>query len=440
MDDEIDLNRYELKEGDLIRIGRICLRLKIIKNEKYENNNNLIKSNILEINANNKINKYICVNSPNNRNNNINHSIATEVNLEEIQVNSPIYRNKSKFISLKNNINKTNINEEKKEQFCRICYEENYTDENPLLQPCSCQGSMKYIHLNCLRHWLNTNNYILVERNEYSKCFKYKEAECELCKTKLPNFIRHKGKFYQINEFEKDFKNYAIFECLTPDKNNDHYLYMISLDNDNNLLSIGRAQYSSLVIKDESISRNHCALRYINNKLFLEYCGSKFGTLILYQKEIIKLIDELKLYLQIGRSFIKCKVENSYSLFGCCNISETYNFDFYYKQNKIKNENFNKMTVKTEIDSDNNDENNKEEIEDEKNIKINKASKNGKNYLLTNQIKIMGEENLITDLDIFSFPAKLNIISECKDENNNEINKSDADQNRYEEYKESKNN
>jgi hypothetical protein len=133
-------------------------------------------------------------------------------------------------------------------------------------------------------------------------------------------------------------------------------------------------------------------------------------------------------------------VENSYSLFGCCNISETYNFDFYYKQNKIKNENFNKITVKTEIDSDNNDENNKEEIEDEKNIKINKASKNGKNYLLTNQIKIMGEENLITDLDIFSFPAKLNIISECKDENNNEINKSEADQNRYEEYEESKNN
>ena len=35
MDDEIDLNRYELKDGDIIRMGRIYLRIKTIKIQKY---------------------------------------------------------------------------------------------------------------------------------------------------------------------------------------------------------------------------------------------------------------------------------------------------------------------------------------------------------------------------------------------------------------------
>ena len=39
------------------------------------------------------------------------------------------------------------------------------TDEkkNPLIKPCKCSGSMKYIHYLCLLHWLK--NKILVETN-----------------------------------------------------------------------------------------------------------------------------------------------------------------------------------------------------------------------------------------------------------------------------------
>lgn len=35
---------------------------------------------------------------------------------------------------------------------CRVCLSEN-EDDNPLISPCSCIGSCKYIHLECLRHW-----------------------------------------------------------------------------------------------------------------------------------------------------------------------------------------------------------------------------------------------------------------------------------------------
>jgi hypothetical protein len=36
---------------------------------------------------------------------------------------------------------------------CRICLgDENYNN-NPLINPCTCSGTMKYIHLYCLKQW-----------------------------------------------------------------------------------------------------------------------------------------------------------------------------------------------------------------------------------------------------------------------------------------------
>ena len=55
---------------------------------------------------------------------------------------------------------------------CRICMEgENST--SPLLSPCKCAGSIKYIHEECLKTWLVSHNEDIAE-----SC-------CELCKTPL---------------------------------------------------------------------------------------------------------------------------------------------------------------------------------------------------------------------------------------------------------------
>ena len=35
---------------------------------------------------------------------------------------------------------------------CRVCYEND--SKEPLIAPCSCSGSMKYIHKSCLQKWL----------------------------------------------------------------------------------------------------------------------------------------------------------------------------------------------------------------------------------------------------------------------------------------------
>lgn len=36
---------------------------------------------------------------------------------------------------------------------CRICLDDTEEDSNPFITPCKCSGSMKFIHINCLREW-----------------------------------------------------------------------------------------------------------------------------------------------------------------------------------------------------------------------------------------------------------------------------------------------
>ena len=41
---------------------------------------------------------------------------------------------------------------------CRICLEEEDPSdqgENPFITPCGCQGSTKFIHVDCIRGWLD---------------------------------------------------------------------------------------------------------------------------------------------------------------------------------------------------------------------------------------------------------------------------------------------
>jgi pSer/pThr/pTyr-binding forkhead associated (FHA) protein len=51
-------------------------------------------------------------------------------------------------------------------------------------------------------------------------------------------------------------------------------------------ITIGRNSNSTVVMKEISVSRNHCVISYKKKTLFIKDKGSKFGTLI-------KVADEL---------------------------------------------------------------------------------------------------------------------------------------------------
>ena len=194
-DFSIDSNKYELKDID----NDI-----ILKNTKSQlNTQNQSHENIKDIAI---------------KRNNTNSELPEKVQILSLQNNI-------------NNANKKNKNKSKfefndkikiKEKACRICYgEEDDPKENPIVQPCHCSGSCKYIHLNCLKHWLMTKCCIKIDDSEYCSVYIFSETECELCKAKLPDLVVHNKKLFNLLDFSNDFKNYLILECLTLDKENN---------------------------------------------------------------------------------------------------------------------------------------------------------------------------------------------------------------------------
>ena len=266
-------------------------------------------------------------------------------------------------------------------KLCKICYgEEEDSINNPLVQPCQCSGSLKYIHLECLKHWLNTKSCINIESNERFCSFLVKRIECEICKEKFPDFVKHKEQLYEVLEISIDYNSYCIIEVLTLDKDGKRYIYVINLEKNNNL-KIGRGHEAQLTLGDISVSRVHAILRVENKKIFLEDNNSKFGTLCLVQNPVLKLIEDLPLHVQVGRTYLECKIKRSFSFFLCCGISEKPDMNYYFQQNEeqIQPGLLNMFTIKSEIDfSDDYEINEKEKMavyEEEKNNDIDKKVK-----------------------------------------------------------------
>ena len=75
---------------------------------------------------------------------------------------------------------------------CRICYDDNETFLNYLLLPCSCAGSMKLIHVECLAKWINSRFLFPCIAPYYcTKTFlsrpnaaNLSDTQCEMCYTK----------------------------------------------------------------------------------------------------------------------------------------------------------------------------------------------------------------------------------------------------------------
>jgi hypothetical protein len=245
--------------------------------------------------------------------------------------------NKTQFfnnkINLKNICNKNN--KHNKKRLCRICYLEEENKENPLVEPCNCSGTMKYIHLNCLKKWISTKSCIKIDSTDNCLIYIIKKIECELCKTILPDYIKYNGKILEILDFHCYFKNYICLESLTSDKHNNRFLYVADLDNKDDI-KIGRGHKANLLISDISVSRIHSIIFKEKNVIYIKDNNSKFGTLILIQAPSLKLNDFLNLNIQVGRTFCRIKKIKNFRIFGCCDIEEDKKKLelIYHKQNQ----------------------------------------------------------------------------------------------------------
>ena len=387
------MNMFKINEGDVLKIGKIIIRIRKIEFQSNKHNDKKIN---IDINDNKyelsnsatsekiSILKEIGANSLFNFNNNINiQNTVKKQNEEEEKEKEILSINKTsnkKISSQKLNFitpEKIFFQEKQKkkstdfpQRCCRICYLEEETEINPLIQPCLCSGSLKYIHLECLRKWIGTRNWTQIENNENVCIYLIKEVDCELCKNKLPDYIRHKNKLYKIIDFKIDFKNYISFENLTLDKQKNKFIYVVNLDKKKEI-KIGRGHEANIILSDISVSRVHCILNVYNKNVYLQDNEAKYGTLVLVQTQRLNIIDNVELNLQIGRSFINCKNKTPFRLFKCCdNSKEIINYNSYFKQNSKKIGMKKILTVKTEIDEEEKEKENEKEfiLENKENI------------------------------------------------------------------------
>ena len=324
------MNNYKINPGEIIKIGRITMRIRDIIFKSKKANKPLNES--FGTNYNNNIKEMQTLKTeglPYNDTINNNENDRSNKKRQNSNTTEKIYVKKS---------NKKNQKEifakiEKKSKICRICYMKEEDEDNPLVQPCICSGSMKYIHLSCLKQWISTRSCIKLDTTEDCSIFLIKPVECELCKTKYPDYIKHEGILLPLLDFSQEFESYLTLESLTLDKQKNKFIYVISLVKDRKI-KVGRGHESNVILSDISVSRIHCYMVVDNKKVFLEDNKSKFGTLILVQTPSIILSEDLPLHIQIGRTYLKCKIKKPFKLFSCCEAEEKNSNFFYYNQNE----------------------------------------------------------------------------------------------------------
>ena len=337
------MNKYKLNPGEIIKIGRITMRIRDIVFEgknKYNSNNSMLlnesitsKKNLNEMQTlktdGGGITLLLGINKKNHKYRNIKRTF------EKLDTN---VERKEKINVIKKNELKKNLDLyqriEKKNKVCRICYiQEEDEDNNPLVQPCNCDGSLKYIHLQCLSQWIYTHSCEKLEINNKCSIYLIKPVVCELCKTKFPDYIKFKNRFFPLINFTNEYNSYLTLESLTLDKYQNKFIYVVSIE-ENRKIPIGKHHDCEIVLSDRSIDIIHCFMTINNKQVYLEDNDSKFGTLILVQTKRIKLYQGIPLYLQIGRSFLEVLVKKEFKLFDCCVSEDKNNIYTYYEQNE----------------------------------------------------------------------------------------------------------
>ena len=305
----------------------------------------------------------------------------------------------------------SNKKKSKNKPSCRICYGEESNDDNPLICPCICKGSMKYIHYECLKNWLNSKieeEFSIDSNDKEIDVISYnrKDISCELCKEKFPDYVKYNDLYYNISFYKPKFEEFIVLESMKVDKEKMKYIHLISFDNKFSI-NIGRANECDLSIAELSVSRYHCMIHKEEGELYLEDNTSKFGTLVLIQNNKLIMNDYVPLRVQINKTFIKIKVKKPFiNCCGCPGVLESKKYDYQIQNRKC----FDILSYFIIKENNNNDD---EADEDEEPNEENKNDNNSKQLIedykdIKNENKIVLKENEKNENN-----SNLNEMSNC---------------------------
>ena len=326
--------------GDILKLGRVRLKIETICfkgiYETIHISNNFIKN---KIKFKNRYSLNLNKNISNNMNTNINYSQNESILLEDEKLEKNKIKKKLKEkIKLISNIENSSISSQKNSSSrptCRICYLLNSDIENPLISPCNCNGSMKYIHYKCLKNCIEAN--LIKKKEDNYKYYFWKNYSCEICQKEYPKYLKIKETLYPLIDLEINYLSYITCDYSLYDdtkrKTIRKGILVIKINDDNNedIISLGRSQNNRVSLKDISVSRTHCNIIKRKNKLYIIDKGSKFGSLIYINNPLnINLKNNEEIIIS-GRHWFSIKFEENKSFFSkffpinCCQCNEIKN-------------------------------------------------------------------------------------------------------------------
>ena len=150
--------------------------------------------------------------------------------------------------------------------YCRLCYQEESTILDPLLCPCKCKGSMRYIHYSCLKKSIMQK--IQIRNEKYFDIYFFKSYNCEICLETYPKYIKYKSYIYNLVEVDlSKYTDYIQASIIYYTDNNNNvnndkdkkqlsYLgYIIFNIEEKNEMKVGRNQSNEIVLKDININK-----------------------------------------------------------------------------------------------------------------------------------------------------------------------------------------
>ena len=347
-------NAYKLLEGDLIKLGKITFLVRKIKIDSKDNlketernkesNSSISLDNCnsnMNFNIDNSINEELTI--YNRYNNNLRSSIkSSALNNSKKKNLSIAVNNKLKFLYMK--LKKVNEKQKSKTFRCRLCFGEgSFEGKNPLISPCKCIGSVTYIHLNCLRKWLTSKVTTKTSSTNNFYCYTFKSLECEICKSIIPEIVEYRGKYISLLEFRDIEPPYIILQTMyqynSQNRNiSDFNVIFVMSFKIKDYLTIGRNNNSDIRLSDVSVSRYHSKISYLDGNFYIEDYGSRFGTLLLIQNNIV-FLPYKKIGIQTGKCHLIFRLTRTcLGLFKCYKnrLFDKMAYDSYFKNNDKK--------------------------------------------------------------------------------------------------------
>lgn len=200
---------------------------------------------------------------------------------------------------------------------CYMCFDDENTDENPLITPCKCRGDTRYVHVNCLRKWhtAEADNQI---------CFLSSvDATCSVCKSTFKSdFKLRDGRMVKLfkSSLEPPYisllvaTKHEMAQRLFNTRFQLSFSTILKPDGRNSTrpLNLGRSSGSDMVLDYRTVSARHANIRFKNGEFIFSDAQSSNGS-YLYLHRPVELSPNQPVQFRLGRSMISMKVVNKWN-------------------------------------------------------------------------------------------------------------------------------